>query len=81
MTRNGALAGMVTGAITVIIWKQGSLFGLLGWEKTGLLALYEIIPGFILASLAIVLVSYLGAVPSSQAVARFEAARQEYSAD
>lgn len=81
MTRNGALAGMITGALTVIIWKQGSLFGLLAWEKTGILAVYEIIPGFMAALLAIVLVSYLGAVPTSQAVSRFEAARQEYLAD
>ncbi len=33
MTRNGALAGMVIGALTVIVWKQ------FGW-----LGLYEIIP-------------------------------------
>src|SRR5574344_1914940 len=36
MTRNGALAGMIIGALTVIVWKQ------FGW-----LGLYEIIPGFI----------------------------------
>jgi len=35
MTRNGALTGMLVGAATVIIWKQGAWFGL-----------YEIIPGF-----------------------------------
>ena len=33
MTRNGALAGMIIGALTVIVWKQ------FGW-----LGLYEIIP-------------------------------------
>lgn len=39
MTRNGALAGMIIGAVTVIVWKQ------FGW-----LGLYEIIPCFIFGS-------------------------------
>jgi sodium/proline symporter len=43
MTRNGALAGMVTGALTVIVWRNGGWWGL-----------YEIVPGFGLACLAIV---------------------------
>src|SRR5690606_10683084 len=46
MTRNGALAGMLVGAITVVVWK----------EFIGL-GLYEIIPGFIFASIAIYVVS------------------------
>jgi sodium/proline symporter len=53
MTRNGALAGMVIGALTVIVWKQ------FGW-----LGLYEIIPGFIFGSLGIVVFSLLGKAPS-----------------
>ena len=51
MTRDGALAGMLTGAITVIAWKQ------LYAATTGL---YEMVPGFVLATLAIVVVSRLG---------------------
>ncbi|GAB3743554.1 sodium/proline symporter PutP [Lysobacter olei] len=51
MTRNGALAGMVAGALTVILWKQ-----------TGS-AMYEIVPGFIVATLAIVVVSLLDKAP------------------
>jgi sodium/proline symporter len=54
MTRNGALAGVLAGAATVILWKH-----------TGS-ALYEIVPGFIAASLAIVVVSLLGSAPSAQ---------------
>jgi sodium/proline symporter len=54
MTRNGALAGMVAGALTVILWKQ-----------TGS-ALYEMVPGFIAATVAIVAVSLLGRVPSAE---------------
>lgn len=67
MTRNGALAGMIVGAVTVVVWKQ------LGW-----LGLYEIVPGFILASLAIVIFSRLGSAPSASMKQRFEVAEQEY---
>ncbi|WNO52886.1 sodium/proline symporter PutP [Stakelama saccharophila] len=46
-TRNGALAGMVIGALTVGVWIA------LGWSDW----LYEIVPGFILAWLAIWIIS------------------------
>lgn len=69
MTRNGALAGMVVGAVTVVVWK----------EFIGL-GLYEIIPGFILASIAILVVSRMGAAPSASIVKRFEQADAEYHA-
>ncbi|WP_312042901.1 sodium/proline symporter PutP [Erwinia sp.] len=67
MTRNGALAGIIVGAATVLIWKQYA------W-----LNLYEIIPGFLFASIAIVLFSLAGSKPSTAAVARFEAAEAEF---
>jgi sodium/proline symporter len=57
---------MVTGAITVVVWKQFSWFGL-----------YEIIPGFILACVAIVLASRVGAPASPAMQERFEAVRTE----
>ena len=69
MTRNGALAGMLVGAVTVVVWK----------EFIGL-GLYEIIPGFILASIAIVVVSKLGAEPAPSIVKRFEEADADYHA-
>ncbi len=47
-SRNGALAGMVAGAVTVVVWKQ--LSG--GWFD-----LYELLPGFVISSLAIYVVS------------------------
>ena len=65
MTRNGALAGMLTGAVTVVVWKQFAWFGL-----------YEIIPGFVLASLAIVLFSLRGPAPSRAMQERFDAVRE-----
>ncbi|MDO6708242.1 sodium/proline symporter PutP [Photobacterium sp. 1_MG-2023] len=48
MNRHGALAGIVVGALTVVIWKQ--LTG-------GIFDMYEIVPGFIFATIAIVGVS------------------------
>jgi sodium/proline symporter len=53
MTRNGALAGILTGGITVIAWKQGTG----GWFD-----LYEIIPGFLFALVAILVVSHVEGV-------------------
>ncbi|WP_279127980.1 sodium:solute symporter family transporter [Helicobacter winghamensis] len=49
MTRAGAIAGMVMGALVVVVWKN--FFGFLN--------VYEIIPGFLFASLAIIIVSLL----------------------
>ena len=53
MTRAGALAGIVVGGVTVIAWKQFAHLG-------GVFALYELLPGFVLSALAIVLVSRAG---------------------
>ncbi len=70
MTRNGALVGMIVGAATVLVWKQYAWLGL-----------YEIIPGFLFASVAIVVVSLLGREPSAAAQQRFSAAEKEYNAN
>ena len=67
MTRNGALAGMVVGAVTVVVWKN--FIGL---------GLYEIIPGFILATLAIVVFSKIGSPATPTMVKRFDQAEKEY---
>lgn len=67
MTRNGALAGMLVGATTVIVWKN--------WIGLGL---YEIIPGFILATLAILIFSRIGNGPSKAMLQRFDEAEKEY---
>jgi len=68
MTRNGALAGMLVGAATVILWKN--LLASSG--------VYEIIPGFLFASAAVIGVSLLGKAPSETIVRRFERAEEEY---
>ncbi len=64
MTRNGALAGIVIGALTVLVWRQGGWFGL-----------YEIVPGFVLATLAIVGVSLADRAPSKKMTETFERMR------
>jgi len=69
MTRNGALVGMLVGAVTVVVWK----------EFIGL-GLYEIIPGFLLASIAIYVVSLMGKEPAATIQQRFETADAEYRA-
>ncbi|KSU61525.1 proline:sodium symporter PutP [[Bacillus] enclensis] len=63
MTRNGALAGMLTGAATVIIWKQLS---------GGLFDVYELLPGFIFASIAIMIFSFVGNGPSKEVQEEFD---------
>ncbi|MTI12612.1 sodium/proline symporter PutP [Sansalvadorimonas verongulae] len=58
MTRNGALAGIVSGGLMVVIWNQFS---------GGVFDLYELIPGFIVSCLSIVLVSLADQSSSSEA--------------
>ena len=62
MTRWGALAGIIGGAVTVIAW---SFFGLSD-------TLYEIIPGFGVSLLAIVIVSLLTAKPRAAIEDQFD---------
>lgn len=63
MTKIGALAGILTGGITVVVWKQ--LSG--GWFDV-----YEIIPGVLFAFIAIVVASLLTPPPSATIQARFD---------
>lgn len=63
MNRNGALAGIIIGALTVVIWKQ--LTG-------GIFDLYEIVPGFIFATITIVVVSKMTGGASKEVEAQFD---------
>lgn len=73
MNRNGAVAGMVVGALTVIIWVYGGLqyngMPLNDW-------LYAIVPGFILSSIAIVIVSLATGEPKPTVIAKFNEMEQ-----
>ncbi len=55
-SKYGALAGIIVGGATVIIWNNFFAF-------TGL---YEIIPGFMLSSAVILVISYLGPEPEEE---------------
>ena len=68
MTLSGALAGMVTGAAVVILWKNF-------FASTGL---YEIVPGFICSMIAIVVFSLMSKAPSKDIEDRFEEADKIY---
>jgi sodium/proline symporter len=57
MTRNGALVGMILGAVTVVFWKQ--LDG-------GVFDMYEILPGFIICTIAVIVVSLLDKEPQPE---------------
>ncbi len=63
MNRNGALAGIVVGGITIVVWKQ--LTG--GWFDV-----YEIVPGIIFSTIAIVAVSKISGEPSVEVKSQHE---------
>lgn len=65
--RNGALAGIIVGGAMVFIWKY--LIAPMG----GIFAIYELLPAFICACIAIVAVSLITAPPSEEIVKEFEA--------
>ncbi len=69
MTLNGAIIGIIVGAVTVILWKNTM-------ADTGL---YEIVPGFILSFISIVIVSLMGKTPEQEVIDRFEHAEQIYN--
>ncbi len=63
MNRGGALAGIVVGGTTVIVWKQLS---------GGLFELYEIIPGVAAAACAVVVGSLVTPTPAENVLARHD---------
>ena len=69
MTRNGALAGIVSGALTVLIWIYAP-FTINGQALSAVM--YEIVPGFIVCSLAIYVVSKLSPKVEEQIVVTFD---------
>jgi sodium/proline symporter len=65
MTALSAVVGMLLGAITVVVWSNLS---------GGIFDLYEIVPGFLLSSLAIVGISLLRPEAKLRTLAQFDAA-------
>lgn len=62
----GALAGMISGGIMIFVWKYG--ISKLG----GIFAIYELLPAFIVACIAIVVVSLLTKAPEKEIIDDFE---------
>jgi sodium/proline symporter len=69
VTKGAAIAGMVTGSITVIAWKQ---------LEGGLFDLYELLPGFIAAWIAIRLFSPVTAPVSDVVLRQFDETNKDY---
>ncbi|MFT6926845.1 MAG: sodium/proline symporter [Psychromonas sp.] len=63
MNKNGALAGLLVGGLTIVIWKQ--LTG-------GIFDVYEIVPGIIFATTAIIITSLVTAPPEKAVTDQYE---------
>ncbi|MFP3042309.1 sodium/proline symporter PutP [Treponema primitia] len=68
-TLKGAIAGMLTGGVMVVLWKE--VISKIG----GAFAVYELLPSFILSCLVIFLVSLATPKPSDEIELEFEAAK------
>ncbi|WP_416147362.1 sodium/proline symporter PutP [Salipaludibacillus sp. HK11] len=68
MTRNGALAGMLSGGLTVILW-------IFIKTDTGFFSLYELVVGFVVSSICIIIFSKIGPPPSKEIEVDFDKAR------
>jgi sodium/proline symporter len=68
MSRAGALAGILTGGLTVILWSQ---------FDGGVFDIYSLVPGFCFSIIAILLVSVFdGSQRDSDVLANFEKMQQ-----
>lgn len=61
MTRNGAIAGLLVGALSVAIWKP------LSGGPLEIFDMFEVVPGFLFALIAVVIVSRMNAEPAASA--------------
>ncbi|MDD3198542.1 MAG: sodium/proline symporter PutP [Eubacteriales bacterium] len=68
-TFKGALAGMVSGGVTALLWPK------LLYPLGGVYAVYELLPAFIISLILIIVVSLLDKKPSAAIEAEFEQAR------
>ena len=67
VTRNAVLGGMISGGVMVILWKQLS---------GGIFDLYEIVPGFILSSIVILLITRMDREPAPEIQEEFDRVQQ-----
>ena len=73
-TRAGAIAGMVTGGVSVLVWKL--VLNQFLSDTIPVFALYELLPAFILSSIAIVVVSLCTKPVDAEIIDEFERAKR-----
>ncbi|WP_325071769.1 sodium/proline symporter PutP [Flocculibacter collagenilyticus] len=78
LTSKGAIAGIVSGAVTVIVWSQ---FPILANAKPLSSIIYEMVPGFIVSSLFIYFVSLQSREPSNAVTTQFYKVQQHFSSN
>lgn len=76
MTRNGALAGMLSGAFVVLFWIYAPM-RINGQSLSSVM--YEIVPGFVIASLVIIIVSKLDGKVEQSIQDTFDEIQQKHS--
>ncbi|MDO4896799.1 MAG: sodium/proline symporter PutP [Moraxella sp.] len=74
MNRFGALAGMIVGALTVIIWVYGGIT--IGGEPANKV-IYAIMPGFVASAIATVVVSLMSTPPDQAICDKFDQMNQK----
>jgi sodium/proline symporter len=67
ITKFGAISGMIVGALTVIVWKE---------LQGGIFEIFELLPGFILSWIAILLFSKYGTSNSDSIVRKFDEVKE-----
>tara|TARA_R100001163_G_C5031910_1_gene171911 strand:- start:298 stop:1116 length:819 start_codon:yes stop_codon:yes gene_type:complete len=72
LTRDGALAGMIVGAVTVLVWLYVPLLPAEGGAVPLETLVYAMIPGFLLSGLAAYLVSVIGRSVKPKVAAGFD---------
>jgi sodium/proline symporter len=78
-TLAGAVAGMVTGAVTCFVWKFVLASNSALVAKNPIFSLYELAPGFVLAFLAILIVSLLTKKPDALILEEFDSLDSQLS--
>ncbi len=76
----GAVAGILTGFLTVVLWNTFFRSGIITKQfimDTPVTGLYELLPGFVFAFIAIVVVSLLTGKPDEESDATFDAVDEE----
>ena len=81
MSRSAAIAGMVTGAVVILFWLYAPIKVMWGGEMTDLSGvIYEIIPGFIASTAAILVIDAVTKAPKGPVREQYEAMEAQIEA-